>query len=119
MDIVRRILAEACAHLNEDGGLLCEVGRGRAVLERDYPEMDFLWLDSAQFREVFGAPGAASARRNREAANALPRGAPWEGDKSLAQTSLYRDLFVIFVICAAQLRRLPRSGYFVLSMILF
>ncbi len=60
MDIVRRILAEACAHLNEDGGLLCEVGRGRAVLERDYPEKDFLWLDTAQSSgEVFWVPAPA------------------------------------------------------------
>lgn len=47
MDIVRRILAKARAHLRDDGGLLCEVGRGRHVLQRDYPEMDFLWLDTA------------------------------------------------------------------------
>lgn len=59
MDIVRRILAEAGAHLSEDGGLLCEVGRGRAILERDYPEKDFLWLDTAQSSgEVFWMPAA-------------------------------------------------------------
>ena len=60
MDIVRRILAEAGAHLNEGGGLLCEVGRGRTVLKRDYPEKDFLWLDTAQSSgEVFWVPAAA------------------------------------------------------------
>jgi ribosomal protein L3 glutamine methyltransferase len=60
MDIVRRILAEAGAHLNEGGGLLCEVGRGRTVLERDYPEKDFLWLDTAQSSgEVFWMSAAA------------------------------------------------------------
>lgn len=60
MDIVRRILARAGAHLNEDGGLLCEVGRGRAVLERDYPDRDFLWLDTAQSSgEVFWLTAAA------------------------------------------------------------
>lgn len=54
MDVVRRILAEAGAHLCQDGGLLCEVGRGRGILERDYPEKDFLWLDTAQSSgEVF------------------------------------------------------------------
>jgi ribosomal protein L3 glutamine methyltransferase len=57
MDIVRRILAEAGDHLSEDGGLLCEVGRGRAILEHDYPEKDFLWLDTAQSSgEVFWMP---------------------------------------------------------------
>ena len=54
MDIIRRILAEASAHLRERGGLLCEVGRGRPILERDYPEMEFLWLDTAESSgEVF------------------------------------------------------------------
>jgi ribosomal protein L3 glutamine methyltransferase len=60
MDIVRRILAEAGRHLNDDGGLLCEVGRGRPVLERDYPDKDFLWLDTAaSVGEVFWMPAAA------------------------------------------------------------
>ncbi len=59
-DIVRRILAEAGEHLNEDGGLLCEVGRARPVLERDYPVTDFLWLDTARSSgEVFWMPAAA------------------------------------------------------------
>jgi len=60
MDIVRRILAEAGRHLNDDGGLLCEVGRGRPVLERDYPDKDFLWLDTAASAgEVFWMPAVA------------------------------------------------------------
>jgi len=60
MDIVRRILAGASAHLNEDGGLLCEVGRGRTILERDFAEKDFLWLDTeASSGEVFWIPAAA------------------------------------------------------------
>ena len=60
MDIVRRIVAEAGRHLNEDGGLLCEVGRGRLLLERDYPSNDFLWLDTAHSSgEVFWMPTAA------------------------------------------------------------
>lgn len=60
MDIVRRIIAGAGRHLNEDGGLLCEVGRGRPVLERDYPEKDFLWLDTAHSAgEVFWMPTVA------------------------------------------------------------
>jgi ribosomal protein L3 glutamine methyltransferase len=57
MDIVRRIVAEAGRHLNEDGGLLCEVGRGRPVLEHEDPEADFLWLDTEQSSgEVFWMP---------------------------------------------------------------
>jgi ribosomal protein L3 glutamine methyltransferase len=60
MDIVRRILAEAGGHLNEDGGLLCEVGRGGPVLEHDFRDMDFLWLDTVHSAgEVFWLPTAA------------------------------------------------------------
>jgi ribosomal protein L3 glutamine methyltransferase len=59
MDIVRRIIAQAGRHLQENGGLLCEVGRGRPVLEREYPDKDFLWLDTAQsLGEVFWMPTA-------------------------------------------------------------
>ena len=45
--IIRRILAEAPAHLTERAGLLCEVGRGRARLEAEFPRLPFLWLDTA------------------------------------------------------------------------
>lgn len=63
MKIVRRILAEAGAHLRDEGGLLCEVGRGRPILERDYPETDFLWLDTAASEgEVFWLPSPALRR---------------------------------------------------------
>lgn len=63
--IVRRILAEASAHLSPDGGLLCEIGRGREILQRDYPETDFLWLDTAESEgEVFWI--AAEALRRSE-----------------------------------------------------
>ncbi len=54
MEVVRRILADASKHLAPDGGLLCEIGRGRAIIERDYPETEFLWLDTqASEGEVF------------------------------------------------------------------
>jgi ribosomal protein L3 glutamine methyltransferase len=45
-DIVRRILAEAKAHLNPGGGLLCEIGTDREILDADYPDTPFLWLDT-------------------------------------------------------------------------
>ena len=38
LDIVRRILDEAGAHLTPEGGLLCEIGRGRDNLEAAYPQ---------------------------------------------------------------------------------
>lgn len=60
LDIVRRILAEAGAHLNPEGGLLCEIGRGRAILEQEYPTTEFLWLDTAESSgEVFWLPATA------------------------------------------------------------
>ena len=49
-----RILAEVPRHLNPLGGLICEIGRGRELLEDDYPELDFFWLDTAESEgEVF------------------------------------------------------------------
>jgi ribosomal protein L3 glutamine methyltransferase len=46
LDVVRRILAEAAAHLTPAGGLLCEIGAGRERLEDQYPRHPFLWLDT-------------------------------------------------------------------------
>jgi ribosomal protein L3 glutamine methyltransferase len=54
LDIVRRILDEAASHLNAGGGLLCEIGTGRDILEQDYPNLNFFWLDTAESEgEVF------------------------------------------------------------------
>ncbi|WP_084438120.1 50S ribosomal protein L3 N(5)-glutamine methyltransferase [Niveispirillum irakense] len=54
MDIVHRILKEAPKYLTNDGGLLVEVGTGRAALEEAYPDADFLWLETElSFGEVF------------------------------------------------------------------
>jgi ribosomal protein L3 glutamine methyltransferase len=54
LDIVRRILAEAKAHLAPQGGLLCEIGRGRDNLEAAYPQLPLLWLDTEDSEgEVF------------------------------------------------------------------
>ncbi|MDP1753230.1 MAG: 50S ribosomal protein L3 N(5)-glutamine methyltransferase [Reyranella sp.] len=54
LDLVRRILAEAPRHLTPNGGLLCEIGRGRKPLEAAYPRLPFLWLDTEQSQgEVF------------------------------------------------------------------
>jgi ribosomal protein L3 glutamine methyltransferase len=54
LDIVRRILREAGDHLNDGGGLLCEVGTGRPLLEAAFGSTGFLWLDTeASSGEVF------------------------------------------------------------------
>jgi ribosomal protein L3 glutamine methyltransferase len=54
LDIVRRILDEARQHLTPEGGLLCEIGRGRDNLEAAYPNLPLLWLDTEDSEgEVF------------------------------------------------------------------
>ncbi len=54
LDVVRRILADAGDHLKRGGGLLCEIGTGREILEAEYPDLPFLWLDTAESEaEVF------------------------------------------------------------------
>jgi ribosomal protein L3 glutamine methyltransferase len=54
MDIVRRILDTAGRHLTATGGLICEIGTDREIIDAAYPQIDFLWLDSADSSgEVF------------------------------------------------------------------
>lgn len=54
LDVVRRILRDAPDHLTPDGGLLCEIGRGRGLVEEAFPELPLLWLDTEESEgEVF------------------------------------------------------------------
>ena len=54
LDIVKRILGEAPRHLAKGGGLLCEIGRGRRLLESEFPDLPFLWIDTEESEgEVF------------------------------------------------------------------
>jgi ribosomal protein L3 glutamine methyltransferase len=54
LKFVRRIIDDAPQHLTAGGGLMCEVGRGRAAVEQAYPEKRFLWLDTEESSgEVF------------------------------------------------------------------
>ena len=54
LDLIRRILQEAEQHLTPEGGLLCEIGRGRKGLEAAFPQLPLLWLDSEESEgEVF------------------------------------------------------------------
>jgi len=62
LDIVHRILREAAWHLTPEGGLLCEIGRGRAALEAAYPDLPLLWLDTEESEaEVFWIDAATLA----------------------------------------------------------
>ncbi|MGH8705968.1 MAG: methyltransferase, partial [Burkholderiales bacterium] len=45
--LVRRILAGARTHLGARGLLVCEIGGGRGVLERVYPQLPFAWPETS------------------------------------------------------------------------
>ncbi len=72
MMLVRRILAEAADHLTPGGTLVVEIGHGRHTIERDFPHLPFLWLDTAQSEgEVFALP--ASALQTPKPSKSKPR----------------------------------------------
>lgn len=63
LDLVRRILVDAAAHLTSDGQLVIEIGMGRETLEAERPDLPFLWLDTEDSHgEVFALPAAALTR---------------------------------------------------------
>ncbi len=45
--LVRRMLAQASAHLNPGGVLVVEIGHNRTALEKAYPRLPFTWLDTS------------------------------------------------------------------------
>jgi ribosomal protein L3 glutamine methyltransferase len=54
LNIIRGILGRATQHLTPQGGLLCEIGRGREALEAGFPQLPLLWLDTEDSEsEVF------------------------------------------------------------------
>jgi ribosomal protein L3 glutamine methyltransferase len=54
LDVVRRILRDAPDHLTPDGGLICEIGRGRELVDEAFPDLPLLWLDTEDSEgEVF------------------------------------------------------------------
>jgi len=64
LDIVRRILAAAPRYLTPDGTLLMEIGTGRAMLEAEFADLPFLWLDTEESEgEVFALRAADFAGR--------------------------------------------------------
>jgi ribosomal protein L3 glutamine methyltransferase len=48
MDIVRTILEQAPAHLSEEGLIVIEIGHERAFFEAAFPELEPMWLDTAE-----------------------------------------------------------------------
>ncbi len=53
LDLVRRILAEAAAHLTPGGVLVCEIGGNRRALERAFPAIEFAWPETSDPGSVF------------------------------------------------------------------
>jgi len=45
LELTRRILAQAAAHLTEQGFLICEVGNSMVELQDRYPDVQFNWLE--------------------------------------------------------------------------
>ena len=45
--LVRRMLAQAAAHLNPEGMLIVEIGHNRTALEKAYPHLPFVWLETS------------------------------------------------------------------------
>jgi ribosomal protein L3 glutamine methyltransferase len=47
LDVVRRILNGAADYMSADAILVCEIGHNRKVLERSYPMLPFVWLETS------------------------------------------------------------------------
>lgn len=47
LDLVRKIIAHAAAHLHAQGLLVCEIGDSRKALERAFPRLPFAWPQTA------------------------------------------------------------------------
>ncbi|MDR3430764.1 MAG: hypothetical protein P4L95_02460, partial [Rouxiella aceris] len=47
LDVTRIILERATEFLNPYGVLVVEIGHNRDVLEANYPQLPFVWLDTA------------------------------------------------------------------------
>ena len=85
LDLVRRILAEAHAHLAPGGLLVCEIGHNKRALERAFPALPFVWLEtSAGTEHVFllereALPltmGVSSSARRANSRRAAPEAPP-------------------------------------------
>jgi ribosomal protein L3 glutamine methyltransferase len=52
LDLVRQILADVPAHLNPGGGMICEIGSGREILEEEFPHLEFQWIETAESQDA-------------------------------------------------------------------
>ena len=51
LDLVHVIIEQARQHLNKKGVLIVEIGHNRAELEDSYPDLPFIWLETASGNE--------------------------------------------------------------------
>jgi len=66
LDLVRRILSDAPQYLERDGVLVVEVGTALDILEEEYPNLPFLWLDTEDSSgEVFALTAGELGAGNR------------------------------------------------------
>ena len=77
LDVVARILSAAERHLTHRGVLVCEVGDGRAAVERAWPRVELVWPRD----EVFIARRDALASAPRTAASPRKRPTPARGSR--------------------------------------
>jgi ribosomal protein L3 glutamine methyltransferase len=68
MDLVRRILREAPAHMNDHGVLVLEIGNEREHFEAAFPLLEAVWLDTSA-----GPDMVVLLTRETLAAQTLPR----------------------------------------------
>jgi ribosomal protein L3 glutamine methyltransferase len=48
MDVVRTIIEQAPAHLRDAGLLMIEIGHERSFFEAAFPDLEPVWLDTAE-----------------------------------------------------------------------
>ncbi|MCY7319098.1 MAG: hypothetical protein LH617_10310, partial [Ramlibacter sp.] len=47
MDLIRKLLADAPAHINDHGLLVLEIGNERAHFEAAFPRLEAVWLETS------------------------------------------------------------------------
>ena len=52
LDLVREILQRAPDFLNAGGGMICEIGSGREILEEEFPHLQFEWIETAESQDA-------------------------------------------------------------------
>lgn len=73
LDLARKIIDRAPGHLTSSGMLVMEIGTGREILEQEYPNVPFMWLDTENSegevllisRSELAGAGKPARRRSR------------------------------------------------------